>query len=170
MKTKIIIKDHKNTVEAEHLKSDIKFEAINFHYPKGESLFENFNATIPFGSTIGIVGDTGSGKTTIAKLLLRLYDPIGGTIRIGEHDIKNIPLEILRANIGIVSQETYLFNASIRENITYGLDIVKDEAVVKATKDSYSFSFINSLKNGFDTIVGERGLRLNQEGKSKELL
>ena len=167
MNTKIKIKNNSNPIHVNHLKSDICFESLSFRYPKGEPLFEKFNVTIPFGSTIGIVGDTGSGKTTIAKLLLRLYDPDSGSIKIGKNNIKDIPLEKLREKIGIVSQDTFLFNATVKENISYGVSIVNNKSIVKAAKDSYSYDFINSLKNGFNTKVGERGQRLSEGQKQR---
>jgi len=167
MNSEILIKDSDSSLEVENLKKDINFKSVFFKYPGGESLFENFSASIPFGSTIGIVGDTGSGKTTIAKLLLRFYDPNDGTIKIGKHNIKNISIKILRDRIGIVSQDTFLFNSSIRENITYGMGTVKNEDIVKAAKDSYSYEFINALKDGFETIVGERGQRLSGGQKQR---
>ncbi len=167
MNSKITIKDHPNTVHLDHLRSDITFKSVSFHYPKGEPLFIDFNTTIPFGSSIGIVGDTGSGKTTIAKLLLRLYDPNNGCIKIGKNNIKDIPLKILREKIGIVNQDTFLFNSTVAENISYGMGIVKKDSIVKAAKDSYSFDFIQSLKNGFNTTVGERGQRLSGGQKQR---
>ena len=167
MNSEILIKDSPSSLEIDNLKKDITFKSVFFKYPGGESLFKNFSASIPFGSTIGIVGDTGSGKTTIAKLLLRFYDPNDGTINIGKHNIKNISIEKLRDRIGIVSQDTFLFNSSIRENIAYGLSSVKNEHIVKAAKDSYSYEFINSLKDGFETIVGERGQRLSGGQKQR---
>jgi ATP-binding cassette subfamily B protein len=167
MNSEILIKDSPSPLEIDNLKKDITFKSVFFKYPGGESLFKNFSASIPFGSTIGIVGDTGSGKTTIAKLLLRFYDPNDGTINIGKHNIKNISIEKLRDRIGIVSQDTFLFNSSIRENIAYGLSSVKNEHIVKAAKDSYSYEFINSLKDGFETIVGERGQRLSGGQKQR---
>ncbi len=167
MNSKIKIKDHLEVVNVEHLRSDISFNSLSFRYPKGESLFKNFSVTIPFGSSIGIVGDTGSGKTTIAKLILRLYDPDSGHIKIGQHNIKDIPLEKLREKIGIVNQDTFLFNATVKENISYGMGIVKNESIVKAARDSYSFDFIESLTNGFNTVVGERGQRLSGGQKQR---
>jgi ATP-binding cassette subfamily B protein len=167
MNAKIKIRNHSRMIKIQNLKYDITFNSLNFRYPKGKLLFDNFSATIPFGSSVGIVGDTGSGKTTIAKLLLRLYDPEKGVIKIGDNDLKNIPIEQLRERIGIVSQDTYLFNTTIRENISYGLGIVKDKDIVKAAKKSYSFEFIDVLENKFNTIVGERGQRLSGGQKQR---
>ena len=94
--TQIIVKDHSDAVEIKSLKSDIIFKNIRFSYNEREPILENFNMHIPFGSSIGIVGDTGSGKTTISKLLLRFYDPQEGKIRIGDIDIKDIKIGSLR--------------------------------------------------------------------------
>ena len=167
MDSEIKIKDTNEPKEMKDLKGDIDFKSMSFNYPSGELLFENFTATIPFGSSIGIVGDTGSGKTTIAKLLLRLYDPINGSINISGCNIKDIPINRLREKIGIVSQETFLFNASIKENISYGMKGVKEEDIVKAANDSHSIEFINSLKDGFNTMVGERGQKLSGGQKQR---
>jgi ATP-binding cassette subfamily B protein len=167
MDSEIKIKDTNEPKEMKDLKGDIEFKSMSFNYPSGELLFENFTATIPFGSSIGIVGDTGSGKTTIAKLLLRLYDPINGSINISGCNVKDIPINRLREKIGIVSQETFLFNASIKENISYGMKGVKEEDIVKAANDSHSIEFINSLKDGFNTMVGERGQKLSGGQKQR---
>ena len=167
MDSEIKIKDTNEPKEMKDLKGDIEFKSMSFNYPSGELLFENFTATIPFGSSIGIVGDTGSGKTTIAKLLLRLYDPINGSINIPGCNVKDIPINRLREKIGIVSQETFLFNASIKENISYGMKGVKEEDIVKAANDSHSIEFINSLKDGFNTMVGERGQKLSGGQKQR---
>lgn len=167
MDSEIKIKDTNEPKEMKDLKGDIEFKSMSFNYPSGELLFENFTASIPFGSSIGIVGDTGSGKTTIAKLLLRLYDPINGSINISGCNVKDIPINRLREKIGIVSQETFLFNASIKENISYGMKGVKEEDIVKAANDSHSIEFINSLKDGFNTMVGERGQKLSGGQKQR---
>jgi len=167
MNSKIKIKDKVNSHPIKDLRSNITFNSISFHYPDGESLFKNFTMNIPFGSSIGIVGDTGSGKTTIAKLLLRLYDPQKGSINIGDYNIQDLSVKSLRNKIGIVSQDTFLFNASIKENISYGAKKATDEDIIQAAKDSYSIEFIDSLKHGFDTIIGERGQRLSGGQKQR---
>lgn len=167
MNSKIKIKDKVNSHPIKDLRSNITFNSISFHYPDGESLFKNFTMNIPFGSSIGIVGDTGSGKTTIAKLLLRLYDPQKGSINIGDYNIQDLSVKSLRNKIGIVSQDTFLFNASIKDNISYGAKKATDEDIIQAAKDSYSIEFIDSLKHGFDTIIGERGQRLSGGQKQR---
>ena len=143
------------------LKEEIILKNIGFSYNKKEELFSNFNMKIPYGSSIGIVGDTGSGKTTIAKLLLRLYDPKSGSILIGGVSIKKINISFLRNRIGIVNQNSYLFNATIKENISYGLKDISMAKIEEAARDSQAMEFIEKLPSGFDTMVGERGQTLS---------
>ena len=122
---------------------------------------------IKYGTSIGIVGDTGSGKTTLAKLLLRLYDPVDGSIAIGGKDLKQISIESLRSKIGIVNQDTFLFDGSIRKNISYGVSDYSEEDILRAIKQSQSSEFISGLKNGLDTIIGERGQKLSGGQKQR---
>ena len=161
MHTKIKIVNHENAVKLDDLKKDISFNGISFNYDEKESLFKNFNLNIPFGSSVGIVGDTGSGKTTIAKLLLRLYDLSGGSIYIGEHDLKEIDIHSLRNKIGIVSQDSFLFNSTISKNISYGSKDSKKQDIKLAAEQSQAIEFIEKLPKGFETIVGERGRTLS---------
>jgi len=161
MQTKIKIVNHENAVELDDLKKDISFNSISFNYDEKESLFKNFNLKIPFGSSIGIVGDTGSGKTTIAKLLLRLYDLSEGSIYVGKHNIKEIDIRSLRSKIGIVSQDPFLFNSTISKNISYGSNDSIKQDIELAAEQSQAIEFIEKLPKGFETIVGERGRTLS---------
>ncbi len=165
--TRIIVKDHTNSIEIKNLKSDIIFKNIRFSYNEREPILENFNMHIPFGSSIGIVGDTGSGKTTISKLLLRFYDPHEGTIRIGDRDIKDIKIGSLRKKLAIVTQEPFLFNSSIRDNISYGSEDVNFEEIQNAAEKSQAIEFISKFENGFDTLIGERGQTLSGGQKQR---
>ena len=161
IQTKKKIVNHPNAIIRDSLRDDITFNQVSFNYDGKEKLFENFNLNIPFGSSIGIVGDTGSGKTTIAKLLLRLYEPNNGSICIGEHNIKEIDINSLRKKIGIVSQDSFLFNSTIKNNISYGITNPLIEDIKEASVQSQSFEFIDKLPLGFDTGVGERGQTLS---------
>ena len=143
------------------IQCDIKFKNVEFEYQPENKLFQNLNISINFGSSIGIVGDTGSGKTTIAKLLLRLYEPNGGGIYLGEHNIKELDINFLRKKIGLVSQEPFLFNSSIKENICYGIRGLSVEEIEHAAKQSQAWEFIKKLPHGLDTIIGERGQTLS---------
>ena len=165
--TRIIVKDHSDAVETKNLKSDIIFKNIRFSYNESEPILENFNMHIPFGSSIGIVGDTGSGKTTISKLLLRFYDPQKGKIRIGDIDIKDIKISSLREKMAIVTQEPFLFNSSIKDNISYGSEDVNFDEIQNAAEKSQAIEFISRFENGFDTLIGERGQTLSGGQKQR---
>ena len=165
--TRIIVKDHSDAIEIKNLKSDIIFKNIRFSYNEREPILENFNMHIPFGSSIGIVGDTGSGKTTISKLLLRFYDPQEGKIRIGDIDIKDIKIGSLREKMAIVTQEPFLFNSSIQDNISYGSENVNFEEIHNAAEKSQAIEFISKFENGFDTLIGERGQTLSGGQKQR---
>ncbi|MBT5225061.1 MAG: ABC transporter ATP-binding protein [Candidatus Marinimicrobia bacterium] len=161
IQTKKKIINHPNAIIIDSLMNDITFNEISFNYDGKENLFKNFNLRIPFGSSVGIVGDTGSGKTTIAKLLLRLYEPTDGSIYIGKYNINEIDINSLRKKIGIVSQDSFLFNSTIKNNISYGITNPLIEDIEDAAIQSQSIEFIDKLPFCFDTAVGERGQTLS---------
>jgi ATP-binding cassette subfamily B protein len=161
IQTKKKIINHPNAIIIDSLMNDITFNEISFNYDGKENLFKKFNLEIPFGSSVGIVGDTGSGKTTIAKLLLRLYEPTDGSIYIGKYNINEIDINSLRKKIGIVSQDSFLFNSTIKNNISYGITNPLIEDIEDAAIQSQSIEFIDKLPFGFDTAVGERGQTLS---------
>ena len=161
MNTNTKIKNLKIVTNLDNLKADVSFENVRFSYDNQKPLFENFNLSISFGSSIGIVGDTGSGKSTIAKLLLRLYNTDRGKITIGGTPIDMIDISFLRKRIGIVNQSPFLFNSTIRDNIGYGLPNPTMEQIKIAAQQSQAMEFIEKLPRGFDTIVGERGQMLS---------
>ena len=161
MNTDTKIKNPKILTHLDNLKADISFDNVGFSYDNQKPLFENFNLSISFGSSIGIVGDTGSGKTTIAKLLLRLYNTDKGKITIGDTPIDMIDIGFLRKRIGVVNQSPFLFNSTIRDNIGYGLSNPTMEQIKIAAQQSQAMEFIEKLPRGFDTIVGERGQMLS---------
>ena len=143
------------------IKGEIKFESINFSYVKGFSILKNFNLHIKAGRTIGIVGPTGSGKSTIVKLLLRLYNINSGSIKIDNNDIESFNLKDLRSSISLVSQEVYLFHGTVEENISYGNHLASKEDIYKASELAEASEFINKLPQGYKTLVGERGQKLS---------
>ena len=161
LKTEDNIIEKANPEAIDSLKYDIHFNNISFSYSDSSALFRNFTMEIKYGSSVGIVGDTGSGKTTLAKLLLRLYDPDKGNIFIGGKNIASLSVENLRSKIGIVSQDTFLFNASVKDNISYGNESCSMDEIILAAKQSQCDEFISSLSNGYDTLIGERGQRLS---------
>ena len=160
------IKDTKESIALDDFNHDINFKNINFHYIDTKPIFENLNLTIKRNSLVGIVGQTGSGKTTIIKLLLRFYDTIGGSIEIGSNEIKNIKIKNLRENIGYVSQDIFMFDGSIKDNIAYP-NMGNDEQVITVAKQSQAHEFIMKLENGYDTFIGERGQKLSEGQKQR---
>ena len=167
LNTDVHIPEPKNPTKLDNLRSDILFDSISFNYPGGQTLFDEFSMHIKNGTSVGIVGDTGSGKTTLAKLLLRLYDPVSGAIKIGDSDIKDVSIESLRNKIGIVNQETFLFDGSIRKNIAYGNKDCQEDGIIRAAEQSQCTEFISSLSDGYDTIIGERGQKLSGGQKQR---
>ncbi|AGH95796.1 ABC transporter ATP-binding protein [Pseudobdellovibrio exovorus] len=142
-------------------KTDIRFDDISFAYSNGLPILHHVQIQVPAGNTIAIVGPTGSGKSTITKLLLRFYQPTGGKILIGDHDITALNTQELRENIGLVSQDVFLFHGTIYENIAYGNPQATREEVLEAARQAYADEFINKLPQGLDTLIGERGQKLS---------
>jgi ATP-binding cassette subfamily B protein len=140
---------------------DVELSGVTFGYKPEEPILKNIQLTIPQGHTVGIAGPTGSGKTTLIKLLLRLYDVQEGAIKLGGMDIREVTRANLRQTIGLVSQDVYLFHGTIRENILYGRPEANDSSVVDVAKRAALHDFIESLPAGYDTIIGERGLKLS---------
>ena len=143
------------------LKNKISFENLNFEYVKDFPVLKNINFEIEKGKTTAIVGSTGSGKSTLIKLILRFYEKNSGKILFDEHEIESLSLESIRNKIGLVSQDVFLFEGSVFENIAYGNIEANSEEVWNAARLSESDSFINDLPNKEDTIVGERGQKLS---------
>jgi ATP-binding cassette subfamily B protein len=139
----------------------IRFEAVDFAYPGRDPLLRQFCLEIPAGSTLGIVGATGSGKSTIVKLLLRLYELQGGAIRLDGQPVDQLQLADLRRAIGLVSQEVFLFHGTVAENIAYGSFDAPRQAIERAAQLAEASRFIEALPQGYDTVVGERGQRLS---------
>jgi ATP-binding cassette subfamily B protein len=147
--------------DLEEVAGRIDFEEISFAYAKGPEILRGFTATIEPGETVAIVGRTGAGKSTIARLLNRFYDVTGGDIAIDGHDIRDVTLDSLRSTVGVVLDEPFLFSVSIRENISYGRPSASFEEVEAAARAANAHGFIMELSEGYDTVVGERGYTLS---------
>ncbi len=145
----------------------IRFENVRFGYTESRLVLHDVNFTVPAGAKVGIVGRTGAGKSTIAKLLLRYYDVQSGSIRIDDQDIRTVTQHSLRASIGIVPQETALFNETIAYNIAYGWPDATRAEIVEAAKRAQLHEAIVAKENGYDTLVGERGLKLSGGEKQR---
>lgn len=145
----------------EDLNKEIKFEDIYFGYSPDRNILSGISFTIPVGKTTAIVGASAAGKTTIAHLLLRFYDPLNGKITIDGIDLREMDICSWRKKIGVVSQDVFIFNASARENIAYGQPQVSDEKIRSSAKIAEMDDYILSLPTGYDTILGERGVKLS---------
>jgi ATP-binding cassette subfamily B protein len=139
----------------------VEYDEVTFGYDGEETIVEDIDFTVDGGETLALVGPTGAGKSTVLKLLLRLYDVDEGAIRIDGQDIRNVTLPSLRQHIGYVGQDTFLFYGTVRENITYGTFDADEEAVIEAAKAAEAHDFITNLPDGYDTMVGERGVKLS---------
>jgi ABC-type transport system involved in Fe-S cluster assembly fused permease/ATPase subunit len=147
--------------------ADVRFEHVDFHYDAARPILRDVDFHIPAGKTVAVVGTTGAGKSTLARLLFRFYDVSGGRITIDGQDIRDVTQESLRRAIGIVPQDTVLFNDSIYYNIAYGHPDATREEVIAAAKAAHIHAFIESLPDGYDTAVGERGLKLSGGEKQR---
>lgn len=149
------------------VKGAVRFEHVTFAYPDKPPALTDFHLDAPAGSVIGLLGGTGSGKSTVIQLLLRAYNIREGRILLDGQDIRDIQLESLRRQIALVFQETFLFSSSIRNNIAYGRDQVTEEEIIRAAKLAKAHDFISELPLGYDTVVGERGMGLSGGQKQR---
>jgi ATP-binding cassette subfamily B protein len=161
------IKDSKNAINIENVKGDIKFEHVHFSYEGKKDVLNDINLHIKPNETVAFVGASGVGKTTLCNLIPRFYEVIGGSIKIDNVDIKDIYLRSLRNNIGVVQQDVFLFYGTIKENIAYGNIEASDDEIIKAAKNANAHEFIISLENGYDSYIGERGVKLSGGQKQR---
>ncbi|MGI6141825.1 MAG: ABC transporter ATP-binding protein, partial [Caldicoprobacterales bacterium] len=161
------IVDAPDARELKDVRGSIEFENVSFSYEEDEKVLQNINITIPAGQTIALVGPSGGGKSTLCHLIPRFYEIKEGRIKIDGQDIRNYTLKSLRQNIGLVQQDIFLFAGTIRDNIRYGRVDAAEEEVVEAAKKANIHNFIMNLPDGYDTQVGERGLRLSGGQKQR---
>ena len=143
------------------VRGEIEFSDVEFSYPNREVVLNDVDLTVSAGKTVGLVGSTGSGKTTLVRLLLRFHDPDSGTVTLDGHDVRELTLDSLRGSIALVSQTTTLFPGSVRENVRYGDPEADEVAVIEAARIAEALSFIEELPDGWDTDIGEGGHRLS---------
>ncbi|MEC7682103.1 MAG: ABC transporter ATP-binding protein, partial [Candidatus Thermoplasmatota archaeon] len=148
-------------IELKDTKGEIKFDSIEFSYPERESVLSGVSLNIRAGETIGLVGSTGSGKTTLVGLLLRFHDPLQGSVSLDGNDVKDLKLSSLRGSISLVSQNTTLFPGTVRDNILYGRPSASEEEIIEAARIAEATNFINELPEGWETDIGEDGHRLS---------
>ncbi|UCC19665.1 MAG: ABC transporter ATP-binding protein, partial [Promethearchaeota archaeon] len=161
------IKDIQDAIHVPTIKGDIDFDNVSFGYTSDHRILKDVSFSIPAGKKLAILGTTGSGKSTIINLIPRFYEVNEGAIRIDQKDIKTYLIKDLRKHIGIVSQETFLFNKTIAENIAYGKKVAKKDEIIEAAKIADLHEFIVQLPKGYDSIVGERGTRLSGGQKQR---
>lgn len=161
LNTPITLRDHPDAADLENVRGKIELHQVNFAYDHGQPVLEDLNLTMDAGQTTAIVGATGSGKSTLAKLLLRFYQPQSGSICIDDQNIAAITGRSLRAQIGLVSQDIYLFHGSVRDNIAYGKPDATEDEIISAANAAEAMEFIRRLPDGLDTIIGERGQKLS---------
>ena len=168
METESEIKDSPDAVELTDVKGHVRYDHVSFHYSDDETtVLSDISIDIPAGKSIALVGPSGSGKTTICSLLPRFYDVTKGAVTIDGKDIRNLTLKSLRSQIGMVQQDVYLFDGTIKDNIAYGKPGATDEEIIKAAKCASIHDFIMELPDGYDTYVGERGTRLSGGQKQR---
>ena len=162
------ITDSPDAVDITDVKGDIQFKDVSFSYVKGEKVILNhLTLHIPSGSNVALVGPSGGGKTTLCNLIPRFYEAESGEILLDGKNIKDITLHSLRSNIGVVAQDVYLFSGTIRDNLIYGKPEATEEEIIEATKKAGAYDFISALPDGFDTYIGERGVKLSGGQKQR---
>lgn len=167
MNTHPDIEDKKDAVELANVKGNIEFKNVSFSYNEEHSILSDLNLNIPAGKNIALVGPSGGGKTTFCSLIPRFYEIDNGSITIDGTDIKSIKLKSLRNSIGIVQQDVYMFAGTVKENIAYGKPDASDKEIIEAAKKANIHDFIMSLEEGYDTYVGERGVKLSGGQKQR---
>ena len=168
METESEIRNADNAAELTDVKGHVRYDHVSFHYSDDETpVLSDISIDIPAGKSIALVGPSGSGKTTICSLLPRFYDVIDGSITVDGKDIRGLTLKSLRSQIGMVQQDVYLFDGTIKDNIAYGKPGASDEEIIKAAKCASIHDFIMELPDKYDTYVGERGTRLSGGQKQR---
>ncbi|MGM0785110.1 MAG: ABC transporter ATP-binding protein [Pseudomonadota bacterium] len=157
----ITVRDNHDAPLPEPVRGEVSFERVSFRYGSSGEGVEGVSLHVPAGNTLALVGATGSGKSTLVKLLLRFYDPDSGLVLIDGQPIDGVSLASLRGAIGLVSQDVYLFEGSVRDNIAYGRPQASEAEVIEAARTAEAWEFIKALPQGLDTAVGERGVRLS---------
>ena len=161
------VQEDPNAISPPKFKGDISYTNVYFEYETGITILKNVNVTIPSSQKVVILGGTGSGKSSFVNLLSRFYDPTKGIVKIDGQDIRKYKLKEMRKQIGLVLQETYLFNASLKENIAFGRPDATEEEIIKVSKIAKIHDFIKNLPEGYETKVGDRGITLSGGQKQR---
>jgi ABC-type multidrug transport system fused ATPase/permease subunit len=161
------IADAPEAIELSYVKGDVAFDDVHFRYRTGDEVLHDVTFQMAPGEMVALVGRSGAGKTSIANLLCRFYDPTHGRIYLDGHDLCDVRLASLRSQISVVLQDTFLFNTTIRDNLRYGKPDATDEELTAAAEAAYAHDFILELPKGYDTEIGERGIRLSGGQKQR---
>jgi ATP-binding cassette subfamily B protein len=161
------VEDTEDAIDIAFLRGDIRFNNVSFSYDKHKSVLDGINLEMKAGETVAFVGPSGAGKTTICSLIPRFYDVNSGSITIDGMDIRDLTKKSLRSQIGIVQQDVFLFTGTLKENIAYGMLGATDEQIAEAAKKAHLEDFIASLPFGYETQIGERGLKLSGGQKQR---
>ncbi len=161
------IQERPDAVTLKDIHGDVAFEDVKFSYRSGAEVLRGVSFTIPAGKTVALIGGSGAGKSTLSNMLMRFYDPTGGRITLDGHDLRDIKLKSLRQNVGFVMQENILFNDTILGNLKFGRPDATEKEVITACKRAQAHDFISGLKDGYNTAVGERGLKLSGGQKQR---
>ncbi len=155
------IVDAPGSVALETMQGDVRFEGVSFRYAGGDEVLHGVDFRMAPGEVVALVGPSGAGKTSIANLICRFYDPKLGRVLVDNHDLRNVKLRSLRRRVAVVLQDTFLFNTTVRDNLLYGKPDATDEELIAATRAAYAHDFIMSMPKGYDTEIGERGVKLS---------
>lgn len=167
MNVKSSVVDSPDAFDMGKAEGRIEYRDVFFEYQENRPIIKNFNLTVEKGQSVALVGPTGVGKTTLASLTARFYDPTGGDILIDGINIKDVTQKSLHDNMSIVLQDVFLFNGTIAENIAYGIDNASEQDIINAAKVANAHEFIKNTENGYDTMIGERGMRLSGGQKQR---
>ncbi len=161
------IQDAPDAVALDEVKGDVVFDDVHFRYGEGDKVLHDVEFRMAPGEVVALVGPSGAGKTSIANLLCRFYDPIHGRILVDGHDLRGVQVRSLRKHVAVVLQDTFLFNTTVRENLLYGKPDATEEEMVAAAEAAYAHEFIQQLPQGYDTEIGERGVKLSGGQKQR---
>ena len=161
------IEDAPGAIELADVQGEVAFEDVHFFYGTGDEVLHDVEFEMAPGEVVALVGPSGAGKTSIANLLCRFYDPVHGKITIDGHDLRRVKLASLRSQVAVVLQDTFLFNSTVRENLLYGKPDATDKELIAAAQAAYAHEFIAELPDAYDTEIGERGVRLSGGQKQR---
>ncbi len=161
------IQDAPDAVALDEIAGDVVFDDVHFRYGKGDEVLHDVEFHMAPGEVVALVGPSGAGKTSIANLLCRFYDPIHGRVLVDGYDLRGVQVGSLRQHVAVVLQDTFLFNTTVRENLLYGKPDASEDQVIAAAKAAYAHEFIEQLPQGYDTDIGERGVKLSGGQKQR---